>query len=138
MRTLHVALRVEDLERSLPFYAALGYSVVGTVEETAIGKLTMLKLPDDPFVTLEIVHDPARGAVEVGTGIDHLVVQVDSLDATGADLLAWGLDIPPAGLPAGEDGPQTLLILDPDGYPIELVQWPAGHHVGVTEAEFPS
>jgi lactoylglutathione lyase len=111
--------------------------VVGTVDETAIGRLTMLKLPDDPFVTLELVHDPARGAVEVGTGIDHLVVQLDSLDATGAGLREWGRDIRPAGLPAGEDGPRTLLILDPDGYPIELVQWPAGHHVGVTEADFP-
>ena len=50
----------------------------------------MLKLPEDPFATLEIVHDPARGAVEVGTGIDHLVVQVDSLDATGADLRRVG------------------------------------------------
>ena len=30
MRTLHVGLRVEDLERSLEFYENLGYEVVGT------------------------------------------------------------------------------------------------------------
>jgi hypothetical protein len=32
--------------------------VVGSVPETAIGHLTMLKLPDDDFVTVELVHDP--------------------------------------------------------------------------------
>jgi len=29
MRTLHVGLRVSDLERSLAFYTAAGYTVVG-------------------------------------------------------------------------------------------------------------
>jgi hypothetical protein len=28
--------------------------------------------------------------------------------------------------PAGSDGPRTSWITDPDGYRIELVQWPAG------------
>ncbi len=32
MRTLHVGLRVSDLERSLVFYQAVGYKVVGAVE----------------------------------------------------------------------------------------------------------
>jgi hypothetical protein len=35
MRTLHVGLRVGDLERSLAFCSAVGYTVVGTVEGTA-------------------------------------------------------------------------------------------------------
>jgi hypothetical protein len=26
------------------------------------------------FVTMELVYDPARGAVDLGTGINHLVV----------------------------------------------------------------
>ena len=50
MRTLHIGLRVEDLERSLGFYTSLGYEVVGTVPETTFGSLTMLKLSDDDFV----------------------------------------------------------------------------------------
>ena len=45
MRTLHVGLRVSDRPRSLAFYAALGYEVVGTVPGTEFGHLTMLKLP---------------------------------------------------------------------------------------------
>jgi lactoylglutathione lyase len=53
MRTLHLGLRVSDLDRLLAFYAALGYTELGRVPETAFGSLTMLKLPDDPFVSLE-------------------------------------------------------------------------------------
>jgi hypothetical protein len=32
MRTLHVRMRVSVLKRSLVFYAAVGYTVVGSVE----------------------------------------------------------------------------------------------------------
>ena len=107
MRTLHAGLRVSDLEPSLAFYRAVGYTVIGAVEKTPFGSLTMLALPGDPFVTIELVHDPARGTVDLGTGFHHLVIQVDSLDATLADLAVKGIAAdPPAG--AGRaDGPQT-------------------------------
>jgi lactoylglutathione lyase len=75
MRTLHLGLRVTDLERSLAFYGALGYEVLGEVPETELGSLTMLKLPGDDFVTLELVHEPTRGPVDPG-GLSHFVVQV--------------------------------------------------------------
>ena len=53
MRTLHFGLRVADLGRSLAFYTAVGYEVVGSVPQTPLGHLTMLKLPRDEFVTIE-------------------------------------------------------------------------------------
>ncbi|MGW5744102.1 VOC family protein [Amycolatopsis sp. NPDC003861] len=37
MRTLHIALRVSELDRSRAFCAAVGYEVVGEVAETSIG-----------------------------------------------------------------------------------------------------
>jgi lactoylglutathione lyase len=61
MRTLHVGLQVSDLERSLAFYAAVGYTVTGTVKDTPFGTLAMLQLPDDQFVTIELVHNPLMG-----------------------------------------------------------------------------
>ena len=133
MRTLHVGLRVTDLGRSLAFYTAVGYTVVGTVEGTAFGSLTMLRLPGDGFVTIELVHDPAKGKVDLGTGINHLVIQVESLDVALAALAAKGIAADP---PGGADGPRTSWITDPDGYRIELVQWPAGHADGMTSADF--
>jgi lactoylglutathione lyase len=136
MRTLNVGLRVGDLKRSLAFYTAVGYTVVGTVEGTPFGSLAMLRLPDDSFVTIELVHDPAGGPVDLGTGISHLAVQVESLDATLAGLAAQGITAEPPERPGGPDGPRTSWITDPDGYRIELVQWPAGHADGITEADF--
>ncbi len=88
MRTLHFGLRVADLDRSLAFYATIGYEVVGRVPETPLGHLTMLKLPDDEFVTIELVHDPAHGEVDVSPGLSHFVIKVESMDTTIAALAA--------------------------------------------------
>jgi lactoylglutathione lyase len=137
MRTLHVGLRVSDRERSIAFYVAVGYEVVGTVPETGIGHLTMLKLPGDDFVTVELVHDPAQGGVDLGTGLSHLVVQVESMDAALTRLAAEGIDAGTPGSPDGSDDFRTTWITDPDGRRIELVQWPAGHADGMTAADFP-
>ncbi|TDB91493.1 VOC family protein [Actinomadura sp. KC216] len=133
MRMLHLGLRVSDLERSLAFYAALGYAVVGGVPETGFGSLTMLKLPDDPFVSLELVHDPAKPVEDV-SAVNHLVVQVDDLDATIADLAVKGVMAEPPAEPG--PGVRTSWLTDPDGYRIELVQWPPGHPAGMTAADF--
>jgi lactoylglutathione lyase len=73
MRTLHLGLRVADLERSIAFYTSIGYEVLGDVPATDLGTLTMLKLPGDEFVALELVHDPAHGGVESG-GLSHFVI----------------------------------------------------------------
>jgi lactoylglutathione lyase len=136
MRTLHLGLRVSDLERSLTFYTAVGYAVVGTVEGTAYGSLTMLQLPGDDFVTIELVHDPERNDAGPGVGLNHLVIQVESLDATRADLAAHGIEPEPLELPGGPTGPRTCWVSDPDGYRIELVEWPEGHADGITRADF--
>jgi lactoylglutathione lyase len=135
MRTLHIGLRVTDLDQSLAFYAAVGYEVVGTVPETPIGHLTMLKLPDDEFVTVELVHDGKP--VDRGTDVSHLVVQVESMADTLAVLAGHGVE-PGAAGHDGDDGMITRFIADPDGRRIELVQWPAGHAVGMTAADWPT
>jgi lactoylglutathione lyase len=137
MRTLHFGLRVADLERALAFYTAVGYQVVGSVSETALGHLTMLKLPDDDFVTVELVHDPTNGEVGLGTGFSHFVIKVESLDATIAALAAQGIDADTPGSPDGPHDVRTAWITDPDGKRIELVQWPAGHPDGITAADWP-
>jgi lactoylglutathione lyase len=134
MRTLHVGLRVGDLERSLAFYSSVGYEVVGAVPETEIGSLTMLKLPGDEFVALELVHDPGRGRVEPG-GLNHIVVQVDDVHGTVAHLAAHGVQTGEPGSPDGSADFWTAWVTDPDGYRIELVQWPDGHPVGMTRSD---
>lgn len=135
MKTLHVGVRVADLERSLGFYTGLGYEVIGTVPEAEFVSLTMLKLPDDDFVSIELVHDSARGAVDPG-GLNHLVIQVDDLHATVASLAGMGLHTKAPESPDGTDDFLTTWLTDPDGYRIELVQWPPGHADGLSRADF--
>jgi lactoylglutathione lyase len=134
MRTLHIGLRVADLERSLAFYTGLGYEVLGSVPETAFGSLTMLKLPRDEFVTIELVHDPGRGEVGAG-GLQHLVIQVESMRATIAELAERGIEVEPPSSPDGSADFWTAWLTDPNGNRIELVQWPAGHPDGMTAAD---
>jgi lactoylglutathione lyase len=135
MRTLHVGLRVEHLDRSLEFYTDLGYEVVGTVPETEFGTLTMLKLSGDEFVSLELVHDPAAGRVNP-RGLNHLVIQVEALHDTVARLAALDIEAEAPTSPSGSEDFWTTWLTDPDGYRIELVQWPTGHADGLAEADF--
>ena len=51
--------------------------------ETEFGSLTMLKLPDDEFVSLELVHDPDGDPVEPG-GLSHMVIHVEDMHAAVA------------------------------------------------------
>jgi lactoylglutathione lyase len=135
MRTLHVGLRVADLDRSLAFYTAVGYEIVGSVPETDLGHLTMLKLPDDEFVSLELVHDPQRPSV-AETRLSHLVIHVDTMDDTLRELVARGIEAEAPTSPDGSADFRTTWIVDPDGTRIELVQWPAGHADGMTAADW--
>ena len=136
MRTLHFGLRVADLDRSLAFYTAHGYEVVGSVPETPLGRLAMLKLPGDDFVTIELVDDPTRDEVDITTGLSHFVIKVESMDSTVRGLAAQGIDAEIPSSPDGSDDFRTSWITDPDGNRIELVQWPAGHADGITGADW--
>lgn len=136
MRTLHPAYRVTSLAASLDFYTALGYEQVGRVDIGEGTTLAMLKFQNDEVVTLELVHRTADGPVDIGTGFSHLAVQVDNLSATIKALSKAGLRPGPVERPGGPDGAQTAWLADPDGYRIELVQWPPGHAYGMTAADF--
>lgn len=136
MKTLFVGYRVTDLDLSLAFYVAIGYIEVGRVAFDDGACLVMLRFPGEPAVSLELVHRPAEGRVDVGTGFDHLAIQVDNLADTLARLTVAGLEPEPIQYPGGPDGPETSWLTDPDGYRIELVEWPPGHAGGITAADF--
>lgn len=136
MKTLFVSYRVADLDRSLGFYTALGYVELGRVEIGDGACLVILKFPDEPAASLELVHRPAGGPVEVGSGFDHLAIQVERLAGTVQRLTEAGLEPEPIQYPGGPDGPKTSWLTDPDGYRIELVEWPPGHPDGLTAEAF--
>jgi lactoylglutathione lyase len=135
VKTLFPALRVSDLDVSLAFYGVLGYDVVGQVEVDPGTRLTMLALSGDMEVSLELVHRADEGPVDPG-GLDHVAIQVDDLEAMRAELLGAGLEPGEVTMPGGPNEPRTASVVDPDGYHLELVQWPDGHPVDMTRADF--
>jgi lactoylglutathione lyase len=137
MKMLQTAYRVQDLERSSDFYAKVGFQEIGRVALTEGSILLMLNLPGDgEVVTLELVYDPSVDSIDIGNGFSHIAVQVDDLDAQLVDLTAKGIDVDGPHHPGGDAGPTTAFIRDPDGYRIELVQWPPGHADRITRADF--
>ncbi|HWD52047.1 MAG TPA: VOC family protein, partial [Acidimicrobiales bacterium] len=125
-----------DLDRSVGFYTAVGYEVVGRVPESDLGHLVMLKLPGDEFVSIELVFDRNETRLGVSPRLSHFVIQVESIDTMVTKLALLGIN---AEVPVSPDGSDDFLItwmVDPDGNRIELVQWPAGHRDGMTAADF--
>jgi lactoylglutathione lyase len=134
MKVLFPAFRVSHLDASLAFYVSVGFEIVGQVTGGDGTRMAMLALPDEDEVSLELVLSSADRPVGPG-GVDHLAIQVDDLEVTRARLVAAGLDVGPVETPGGPDGPRTTTVADPDGYHLELVQWPPGHPTGMTRAE---
>jgi lactoylglutathione lyase len=138
MKTLLTAYRVGDVDRSVRFYASLGFREIGRVRFEGGTTRVMLNLPGDgDFATLELVHEPSAGPVELGSGFSHVAVQVDDLATMLADLARAGITSNGMERPGGDEGPAVANLRDPDGYAIELVQWPPGHADGMTRADFP-
>lgn len=139
MKTLFSALRVSDLDRSVAFYATLGYREFGRQDVGGGLTLSWLSLNGDgDAVALELSADPAVPNPEVGTGFSHLAIQVDDLARYAVDVSARGIAIGEIDYPAGPDGPKTVFLFDPDGYRLELVEWPAGHPADLVRADFES
>jgi lactoylglutathione lyase len=137
MKMLHTAYRVSDLERSVDFYGKVGFREIGRIEPDPGMVLVTLNLPEDgDVVTLELVSEPSAGPLQIGNGFSHIVVQVESLEATMSDLAEKGIRCGELLHPAGPGGPKTSFLTDPDGYRMELVEWPVGHPSGVTAADF--
>jgi lactoylglutathione lyase len=123
MKTILFAYRVSDLERSLAFYRTVGYTELATVPFDDGSSLVWLKLPGESAVSLELVHRPAAGPVEIGS-FEHFAIEVESLSETIERLTGAGLAVGPVEYPGGPDGPMTSWLIDPDGYRIEVVEWP--------------
>jgi lactoylglutathione lyase len=135
VRALHVGLRSPTWSGPWRSTQPSGYEVLGDAPETEFGSLTMLKLPGDEFMTLELIHSPAQGHL-VPVGFNHLVVQVEAVHALVSHLGTQGYR---AAAPTSPDSSHefwTAWVTDPDGYRLELVQWPREHPDGMTRSDF--
>nr|MBA2764107.1 VOC family protein [Thermoleophilaceae bacterium] len=61
---------------------------------------------------------------DVGTGYGHIAVRVDDLDATLSSLAGDGIQPEKPPYEIREGGARLCFVRDPDGYRIELLEFP--------------
>ncbi|BBW99931.1 extradiol dioxygenase [Mycolicibacterium moriokaense] len=132
MNVSHIGLRVRDLDASLKFYAALGFTEVKrlTVPDQMAQGLLGLAPPigfeavylRNDGVILQLLtfsgypapDEPERGMV--GAGLTHLSIAVPDLPAAQAAVTDAG-----GSVVADPGGGFAAMVRDPDGQLIELV-----------------
>ncbi len=142
LRLTHIGICVADLERARRFYVdGLGFTPRSALHVTGEPARTLLRLPDLDLhaaylerdgVRIELLHYRVPGTIGDASprpmnarGLTHLSLRVDDLAATLPPLAALGgrvLDDSRIALPG--TGPAAVLLTDPDGTLIELVQAP--------------
>jgi len=104
------SLPVKDIERSLAFYQALGFQIVdGGVD---IGTLSLLN-GDCRLALYQGYLDPPRL---------QLIFWQGDVEAIGRDVVGKGLILEKG--PHKDDKGAALMLLDPDGHPIFLINMP--------------
>ena len=125
----HVALRVNDLDRSLDFYTKLGFPEFLRLNN-ADGRpwIVYLRITDDCFLELFPggTGEPAAGPKS--TGVNHLCLTTDDIEKTADHLKSVGIEASSPLVPdkRGVDGNRGMWVTDPDGNRIEIMEMAPG------------
>ena len=124
-RLFHVALIVEDLDRSIAFYTQeLGFKLIRT-QRSELWKLALLTTgAGEPILEVEEYIGPDKESPP--TGFSHIGMFVDDLDEYYKNSHAKG--VPWSAAPKNYGGPVPKLgfMTDPDGYRVEMMANPQG------------
>lgn len=124
MKVAHTCYRVSDLERSLAFYTALGFTeAVRLPLHIPGGSASFLQLPGDTEPRIELWYEPGTGPHSPGAGYYHVGVAVEDLDELLPRLASLGIEPLVEPFKPVPDVPTRLtFIADPDGYQVELLE----------------
>jgi len=124
MSLIHTCYRILEIDRSVAFYEALGFSEIrrAPIRDEAVN--VFMNLPEDgDEPRLELTYNNGRTEpYEIGTGYGHIAITTGDLDATLSELGQQGIEPekPPYTIRAG--GSRICFVRDPDGYRIELIE----------------
>ena len=98
MELIHTCYRITDIDRSVAFYAALGFEERARmpIREEAIN--VFMGLPGDGD-RLELTYNFGVDSYEVGTGYGHIAITVDDMDGALAALAEQGIEPGAAQVP---------------------------------------
>jgi lactoylglutathione lyase len=120
----HIALRVKDLNRSLDFYAKLGFEeMTRLLDDKGAPWIVYLRINDDQYLELFPHGEGEWSPKGMGVGIFHICLTVEDLDKAEADLARRGVTPSrPRNPKRGIDGNRGMWIEDPDGNQIEIME----------------
>jgi lactoylglutathione lyase len=112
----HTCLTVSDLERSLAFYALLGFERRRSIGSGPGGSVFCGLSEDTDRLQLRLTEDFEPAWTRFG----HIAVDVEDLDALLGLLAEHGVvaDRPPTSIGSR----RICFVHDPDGYAVELIE----------------
>lgn len=118
----HVALKVKDVNRSLDFYVnKMGFPEMFRLNRDGKLWIVYLRVTDDQYIELFPDGEGDRAPGRDATGMNHLCLGVDDIDAVTAALTKAGIKLT-VEKKMGADYNYQAWIEDPDGNRIELMQ----------------
>jgi len=126
-RLLHTMLRVGDLQRSIDFYCGvMGMQILRTYDNPKDKfSLTFLGYGDEYKTSvLELTYNYGVDSYDLGTAYGHIAIGVHDCKKACTEIIARGGEVVYG--PAMMDGLNEMIafVKDPDGYQIELVEYP--------------
>ena len=121
----HINLKVSDLQASIDFYTRLGFPEFLRLDQTAGHPwIVYLKISDELYLELFPGGDGGKAAGPEHTGVHHLCLTTDDIEATEAHLKSVGIPLtsPLRKDHRGVDGNRGMWITDPNGNRIEIME----------------
>jgi lactoylglutathione lyase len=118
---IHTCYRIGDIDRSVAFYAALGFEERRRMDLPDGATNVFMGLPGDGD-RLELTKNPGVDSYDLGTGYNHVAVTVDDLDGKLAALGEESIAPEKPPYQVRDGGSRICFVRDPDGYRIELIE----------------
>jgi lactoylglutathione lyase len=124
MSLIHTCYRITEIDRSVSFYNALGFTEIGRIPIRDEAINVFMGLPDDGSeprleLTYNIGHDEPY---EIGTGYGHIAITTRDMDDALSRLKDQGIEPERPPYTIRDGGPRLCFVQDPDGYRIELIE----------------
>ena len=123
MSLIHTCYRITNIDRSVAFYEALGFTEMRRmpIGDEAIN--VFMNLPEDgDEPRLELTYNFGVDSYELGTAYGHIAITTTSLETALSALAEQG--IAPEKPPYRVNGNGSLIcfVRDPDQYRIEIIE----------------
>jgi len=123
MKLIHTCYRIGDIDRSVAFYNALGFTEIGRIPIRDEAVNVFMNIPGDgDMPRLELTHNFGVDHYDLGDGYGHIALAVEDLDGTLARLAEQGIQPEKPPYSVREGGSRLCFVRDPDGYRVEIIE----------------